>query len=271
MEHCRAVIFISLRHRLDNNGVALFCTNYHRWPSAARPELFSTLHYAPAISNASLFPDRFPKLPSETVARVFAKVGRAEMPELGLAFSTQRTSHFIFYQESTEYWIKATVGLPYYRCNGKAGAPPHGRYLYFHDAPSANVVYAILSSSLFYAYFVCFGDVFHLSDTLVSSFRVPRLATKDKELAELGATLLKDIVDNAEVKQINTKAGDKISYAEFFVWKSKRMIDLIDKRLAELYGLTDEELDSIVNFDAKFRLSQKNEPENEEHSTAAAN
>ena len=95
------------------------------------------------------------------------------MQELGISFSKRPTRHFIFYQESTEYWVKATVGLPHYRCNGKSGAPPHGRYLYFHDQLTANIAYAILSSSLFYAYFVCYGDCFHLSDTLVSAFRIP--------------------------------------------------------------------------------------------------
>ena len=78
--------------------------------------------------------------------------------------------------------------------------------------------------------------------------------------------MLKDILKNAETKQINTKAGDKISYAEFFGWKSKRLIDGIDRRLALLYGLSDEELDFVVNFDAKFRLSQTDDAD--EHAVA---
>jgi hypothetical protein len=255
MEHCRASIFVSLGD-ITKRDPLVFCTKYHRWPSAARDPLFSNLEFVPSVRIESLFPDRFPKLPTTTALRVFETIGRPEMQPLGLAFSTHTTGHFIFYQESTEYWVKASIGLPYYRCNGKTGAPPHGRYLYFHDALTANVVYAILSSSLFYSYFVCYGDCFHLSDTLVTAFPVPVGVTKDKRLGDLGAELLKDILKNAETKQINTKAGDKISYAEFFGWKSKRLIDEIDRRLASLYGLSDEELDFVVNFDAKFRLSQ---------------
>ena len=181
------------------------------------------------------------------------------MQPLGLAFSARPTDHFIFYQEATQYWVKATVGLPYYRCNGKTGAPPHGRYLYFHDEPTAAVVYAILNSSMLYSYFVSYGDCFHLSDTLVSAFRIPAAALKDKRLADLGAALLKDVVKNSEIKHISTKAGDKISYAEFFGWRSKSLIDRIDGRLAALYGLTDEELDSSLSFDSKFRLAQYDE------------
>ncbi|MGC2744669.1 MAG: hypothetical protein WA672_15950, partial [Candidatus Angelobacter sp.] len=207
---------------------------------------------------------------SEVASQLFQTIGRPGIQALGLVFSARPTDQFIFYQESTEYWVKAAIGLPYYRCNGKVGAPPHGRYLYFHDALTAEIVYAILNSSLFYSYFVCYGDCFHLSDTLVSTFPVPLAATKDKGLADLGAAILKDIAQKAEIKQINTKGGDKISYAEFFGWKSKALIDKVDERLASLYCLDDEQLDLVTSFDSKFRLSQTDEAEDGTE-TAAAN
>lgn len=270
MEHCRAAIFNSLRHPVDAEPSFLFCTKYHRWPSANREELFSTCQFFPVLPIKALFPDRFAKLPCETSSRLFQKVGQPEMQPLGLAFSKQTTNDFIFYQEATQYWIKATVGLPYYRCNGITGAPPHGRYLYCHDTTAANVVGAILNSSLFYSYFVCYGDCFHLSDALVLAFPVPAAAIKDKRLADLGATLLSDITKNAEIKRISTKAGDEISYAEFFGWRSKDLIDKIDAQLASLYGFSEEELDFTRNFDAKFRLSQNSEAEGDQ-SVAAEN
>ena len=62
--------------------------------------------------------------------------------------------HFLFYQEATCYWVKATVGLPYYAKNGVVGPPAHGRYLYFDQPDMAHAVCALLNSSLFYAYFV---------------------------------------------------------------------------------------------------------------------
>jgi hypothetical protein len=259
MEHCRAAIFNSVQYPLHNESELVCSTKYHRWPSSARDGLFATLEFVPSEPIRLLFPDRIPKLPSATALGLFRRIGRPEMHALGLAFSPRLTDDFIFYQESTEYWVKATIGLPYYRCNGKKGPPPHGRYLYFHDAMTANVVYAVLNSSLFYSYFVCYGDCFHLSETLVSTFPIPVGLTKDRQLSDLGRALLKDVTDNAEIKQINTKAGDKISYAEFFGWKSKGLIDKIDERLAQLYDLPDEELDFTQNFDAKFWLSQNDE------------
>ena len=39
---------------------------------------------------------------------------------------------------------------------------------------------------------------------------------------------------------------------------SKPIIDEIDRVLAEHYGFTDEELDSIINYDIKYRMGLSN-------------
>lgn len=267
IENCRATILNSVQRGPDRK---VFSTRYHRWPSSARSQLFSCMEYAPVATVSSIFPDRIPKLPSMVAVEVFRKVGQDAMQALGLSLSPSTSSHFIFYQEATQYWVKATLGLPYYRCNGRTGAPPHGRYLYLRDLQSANVICAILNSSLFYLYFISYGDCFHLSDTLVSTFPIPPAAVQDSKLAELGEHLLRDITENAVTKQIITHAGDKISYAEFFGWKSKPLIDSIDDRLASLYRLNREEVDFVQNFDSKFRLSQIDET-GEQQSTATTN
>jgi hypothetical protein len=40
---------------------------------------------------------------------------------------------------------------------------------------------------------------------------------------------------------------------------SKPVIDEIDRGLAEHYGFTDEELDFIINYDIKYRISREAE------------
>jgi len=178
--------------------------------------------------------------------------------------SKQATKSFIFYQEATQYWVKATVGLPYYAKDGKRGAPAHGRYLYFGTDQLAHTAAAILHSSLFYLYFVAFGDCFHLSETLVRGFLVAQGAMIDSNLEKLGRKLLKDLEKNAVEKTIETTDGHRITYAEYYAGLSKPIIDEIDSALAKHYGLTKDELDFIVNFDIKFRLGQDDASEGEE-------
>jgi hypothetical protein len=173
------------------------------------------------------------------------------------AFRAHRaTKHFIFYQEATQYWVKATVDLPYYAKNGRVGAPAHGRYIFFPSIGTARAVGAVLNSSLFYSYFIVYGDCFHLSDGVASSFPVPRELETETNLVDCNEQLMNDLNRHATRKTINTKDGDKISYSEFNVSESKPIIDEIDIVLARHYGFTDEELDFIINYDIKYRLGR---------------
>jgi hypothetical protein len=56
--------------------------------------------------------------------------------------------------------------------------------------------------------------------------------------------------------KVSKKTGN-ITYQEFYPRLSKSIIDLIDKELATYYGLTDEELDFIINYDIKYRMGDE--------------
>lgn len=53
------------------------------------------------------------------------------------------------------------------------------------------------------------------------------------------------------------KATGRVEYDEFYMKKSKPIIDEIDKVLAKHYGFTDEELDFIINYDIKYRMGDE--------------
>jgi hypothetical protein len=254
MQHCRSAIFLS-RAPGNEPQRALSTTRYHRWLTEARESLFDTLEFA-HIVREPIYPDHFPKSVSDLQESVFTKVRRASEYQIGDWQAQHQTSDLIFYQEATGYWIKATLGLPYYAKNGVEGAPAHGRFIYFPTAILAQTVCAVLNSSLFYAYFITHGDCFHLSDTLVTGFPINSEVLDDGALVILSARLMQDLTKKAELKTIRTKGGDAISYAEFSVSLSKTIIDKIDRILAEHYGFTDEELDFILNYDIKYRMGQ---------------
>ena len=128
---------------------------------------------------------------------------------------------------------------------------------------NANVAFTILNSSLFYIFYIAYGDCFHVSDSLATSFPVPPGALADTRLDSLATKLMRDLERNAERKTITTKDGDKISYAEFRVAESKSILDEIDRVLARHYGFTAEELDFIINYDIKYRLGRDTESKEE--------
>jgi hypothetical protein len=252
LQHCRSVIFIS-RRMPNANGTKIFLNRYQRWATEARDMLFQRFMFA-KMGKLLLFNGHFPKLGSLLEQVIFVKVVEYSSHTLGHFISVSPTSIYVFYQEATGYWVKAVVGLPYYAKNGKVGEPAHGRFLYFGDDDKAYATMALLNSSLFYMYFITYGDCFHLSATLATEFPASSTILVDPFLVESGKRLNSDLRAKADKKMINTKSGDKINYAEFVAWKSKPIIDEIDRILAKHYGFTDEELDFIINYDIKYRM-----------------
>jgi hypothetical protein len=70
--------------------------------------------------------------------------------------------------------------------------------------------------------------------------------------------------EHSRRKIINTKQGHKIEYDELDASKSKSVIDQIEVAIAQLYSLTEEELDFIINYDIKYGLAGGSEIEDDE-------
>jgi len=206
------------------------------------------------IGGNVLVSNLYPKYATDDQVSTFHRVKSIGRSTLGNASSRSATNSFIFYQEATQYWTKATIGIPYYSKDGAVGAPAHGRYVYFDVPATAAAACAILNSSLFYAYFIAYGDCFHLSDLLVCGFPISNLILADARLGELGNKPNKSLTAGAAVKTIQTRDGSRITYAEFKASESKPILDEIDRVLAEHYGFTPEELDFIINYDIKYRM-----------------
>ena len=253
LQNCRSTIFVS-GAPTDSNS-RLFTCGYQRWPSETRAYLFSHIEYARVLS-AALNPGLFPKYGNGLEVEIFRKVQQKYDSRVKNITAVRPTKHFIFYQEATRYWVKATIGLPYYSKDGHVGPPAHGRYIYFGKAQNSALVEAILNSSLFYVYFIAYGDCFHLSHSLVSEFPIISPILMDNRIMQLGKNIQTSLTKNAERKTIQTRDGSTIAYDEFYAYRSKHLIDKIDHILAEHYGFTREELDFIVNYDIKYRMGQ---------------
>ena len=256
LQHCRSVIFIAVnKSRTPRRVSSLRTARYQRWYADTRNQLFQAIQYsAPGSDSFGL--KIFPKY-GHLERRIFARMETAADCQVSCWRVERRTKHFLFYQEATQYWTKVTLGLPYFEKNGVVGPPAHGRYVYLPDSRTAHVVCAILNSSIFYAYFIAHGDCFHLSDRLVGSFPVTGNMVRDAALVRLNKKLMRDLRAEACDKTIRTRGGDRITYAEYQVHKSKSIIDEIDSTLTRHYGFTDEELDFIINYDIKYRMGRE--------------
>ena len=184
---------------------------------------------------------------------VYGKVGSFGASLGSLASKARKGT--LYYQEACRYWAKAANRQPFFKKNGKESVPSHWRSIPMISREAAAFATCVLNSSLFYWYYSAFSDCEHVNDGLVRRFPIPEGWNGLRHDWEgLCADLMNSLDANAKRKSISTKQGHVIEYDEIFGASSKEWIDLIDEAMADIYGLSDEELDYIVRYDVKYRV-----------------
>jgi hypothetical protein len=153
----------------------LYTTRVHRWYTEERPFIIDLLRYTPCYQPTTHTSSQqlpvFPKLASTLHAEILQKITtRSNGYTIAMAQQGHKTSHFVYYQEATNYWVKAVCHIPFYKKNGTTMTPPHGRLLFFGAEQTARIIMALMNSSLFYLWFTTYSDGFHLAHSVVTSF-----------------------------------------------------------------------------------------------------
>jgi hypothetical protein len=251
--------FQRLSMLIARHGNSEECTTYstriQRWYAVERPYLIDLMKYTHAQRTVKT--DVFPKLASPLQETILHKlVAQSQGNSIASMLYPYKTEHFVYYQEATNYWMKATCIVPYYKKNGVVMEPTHGRFLYFSEPRIARTIMAVLNSSLFYLWFATFSDGFHLAHRLVKEFPLPikTYATEDLEMFAL--RLEEHIKLHARMSTRNTKVHS-IELEEYQMGASKKLLDEIDTTLALSYELSAEELAFVVGYDEKYRMKGK--------------
>jgi hypothetical protein len=237
----------------------VFSSRVSRFYSAERPHALATLRLADHDIRRN--GHRIAKIGTHLEPGIYSKLGKQTCP-LG-SLTKKGSKYLLYYQEACRYWVKACVGMPYFRRNGEKINPPHGRTVTFISKEAACFAACLANSSLCYWFYSAFSDCEHFNDSLFRDFPVPQ-RWQESSWSELYGRLSHDLEKNSCRKVIATKQGHKIEYDEMKALLSKSIIDEIERALAKHYGFTEEELDFIINYDIKYRMGQEAEGEGEE-------
>jgi hypothetical protein len=203
---------------------------------------------------------RLAKIGTPIEVSIYKKLS-AQKVNLG-SLTTKNSKHVVYYQEACRYWVKACIGVPFFKRNGERMRPAHGRTLFFHNAASAAFAGCLLNSSLFYWFYSAFSDCEHINDELIRDFRITE-NTDSALWLRMEKRLAESQKNHAKRKTINTKQGHTIEYDEMDAPQSKGIFDEIDTLLASSYGFSQEEQDFVLNYDIKYRLGRENKPEDD--------
>jgi hypothetical protein len=241
-----------------SSSPTLHTTRVNRFYTEERPSALAAMGFAQ--HDVRLHGHRIAKIGSPIGVGIYRKV-ELQKGVLG-SLTSSASKDVLYYQEACRYWVKACVGLPFFRRNGEHMSPPHGRTLNFRDASSCAFAGCLVNSTLFYWFYSAFSDCEHINDALIRDFRIPSEANPSDWIA-LEKRLAESQKRYAQRKTILTKQGHKIEYDEMDAPQSKPILDEIDTVLAGHYGFTPEELDFILNYDIKYRLGRDAESEEE--------
>ena len=206
--------------------------NYRYWYREERPDLFKTTE---VVKNNYVEDDYIPKLGTKLDTSVYRRLTAFETSLITLL---EGDGTPLYLNMRAAFWIKAFL-------NEHAGA----EYKIFKSANQqhANFCMCLLNSSLFWWYWICVSDCWHITRKELLGFKVP------------------EIVDFTEVNRLAAALENQLEKTKLYVgtkqteyeYKHKECVDTIhqiDDCINGFYGLTEEEGLYIKNFAYRYRI-----------------
>lgn len=218
----------------ESSESVISTSSYTHWYKTERDSLFKSI---PIINNPIILSGCIPKLGNERDLSIFTKVYDSKQPRL---FDISRLgTNTICVNRRETFWMKV------FR---KSMEHPEFKEFHFESQEDAAFAYCLLSSSLFWWYWISVSDCWHVSRTL-NDFRMPR---------NRGAEGFVSLAAELEQKLEQTKkfVGTKQTKYEYKHSCCVNVIHQIDDRVNALYGLSGEESEYIKSYALRYRVSK---------------
>lgn len=212
----------------------LHTAGYRYWYKSERAELFAR---TATVENEYRCEDFYPKLGNPLEKSIFGKVFTAA--EESFLSKTLPQEPNLFLNMRGCFWIKAFSFNP-----GSKEYKGFGFEEGFRD-----FILCLLNSSLFFLYWNTVSDCWHITSKELKHLRVPDVTGNTESFIRLAKELENKLEDTK--KYIGTKQTEY----EYKHRLCKDVIDRIDDSLAEVYNLTENELDYIKSYSVKYRES----------------
>ena len=265
-EGANMLLAIILSTKSDKKNT--YTSIYHKWYNDYRDVLFENLSYHNATG--IIQSGTIPKIPSEKIFNINTKLRQhSGKSTIQNCFLQRPTSHKFYYFRAVLYWVKILETEPTFREDGKQTTTGEMKPVYVQSDDLKYILISVLSSTSYFLHYITWSSCQVInSRDFEFPFNPEKLSeTLKKKLVKLGKQLQNDLQENSTINLRNYASKGRTFTMEkqyFYIKKSKSIIDEIDTALAEFYGLTDDELDFIINYDIKYRLGKDLENEDEE-------
>lgn len=216
------------------NQKTTYTSNYLYWYKEERDSIFA----APTVILNPYTTDAFiPKLGRDIDISIYQKIMDAENRESVYAVS-RVGNESVYLNRRETFWIKA------YR---EPHIHPEFKVFSYINPGEADYCYCLVNSSLFWWYWICVSDCWHVSKEL-NGFKAPRI-----EEFEIPSKLADQLIRKLEETKVFV--GTKQTDYEYKHNACIKEIHEIDDFINNLFGLTEEESSYIKNFAFRYRMS----------------
>lgn len=241
----RLSIFITTKH---NSEHTIFTTGINRWYTETRDKLFCLLSY---VESPQTYQPHFVKLGSKIEVDIFNKYV-SHTPIRCYIGGTANPNNSLYYRTAGGgYWV--TFLNAEFDCVSVSN-----KHTVIREEVIAKALSAALNSNLFWWYYSINFDLFNFKDYMIFGFQFTYTNPKSLDsIIKLSDQMETSLRTNAIYYSINSATNglnETVTYQKF---KSKEIMDAIDKELTKVYGLTEEELDFIINYDIKYRMGDE--------------
>jgi hypothetical protein len=229
----------------------IYAGGYLKWYSDARDTLFDTICFTetPARGYRNHI---WPKIESPITLTILQKIMDADR-QIGLV-ALGHDEKLFYKNTGLRYFNTVSLVAPKCRINGKA-APSSRETTISLRTEWLPCIHTVLMSTTYFIFYQAMTNCRDLNPSDILTFPIPTGIEASKRLRELSATIEKDCQAKSRILTMNNKLTGKVELQSLSPAKSKSIIDEIDTVLAGYYGFSNKDLDYIVNYDIKFRLS----------------
>jgi hypothetical protein len=215
-----------------------YTSGYKYWYKHERMDLFNNV---PIINNPWFVnTDFIPKISNEVERSIFVKVYNP-MKDNGILTKLIDNGQAIYLNMRATFWIKAFLG--------KHEGAEYKAFIF--DKNISYFMMCLFNSSLFWWYWVCISDCWHITKKELNSIFIPQQF--DAEKVRNLALRLEKCLETTKV-YVGTKQTT-------YEYKHKLCIEIIheiDDLISDIYGLTISEIEYIKNFNLKYRIGRGN-------------
>lgn len=223
-------------------------SSYKHWYEDERQNIFNTITY----SNSFIHRNNIVyKIGNEIENSIINKIKvNNRFTPVPILNSVQNNA--CWFHDSPTYWIRSFNFCP--NSTTVSDKSNHYHQLYTDTPTNANILTAVLSSSVFYLFFKNISNCRDFSIKEIIDFPLNNLSENNLQQLSNTAEKMQIVLKDTALKTKRHYPSGDVEYYEYYPYKAKAIIDEIDKVLAKHYGFTDEELDYIINYDIKYRM-----------------